>query len=110
MNFEQEMRGALRREPAPPDFAAKVLAKVPARAIPIPLWRRPSVALAMAAGLALAALIPPAISEYHRRQEARALEARRELLLALSITRAKFMETRAKLQRAALRSTQGHIL
>ena len=110
MNLEHEMREALRREPAPADFAARVLAKVSAKAIPIPLWRRPVVALAMAAGLAVAASIPPAISEYHRRQEARALEARRELLLALSITRNKLLQTRARLQRAALRSTQGHAL
>ena len=106
MNFEDELRGALRREPAPPDFAAKVLARaqaessVPGNVITIPLWRRPAVAVAIAAGLALAALIPPAVSEYHRRQEVRGLEARRELLVALTITRAKLIEARTRIQRA----------
>jgi hypothetical protein len=113
MNFEDELREALRREPAPPDFAAKVLARaqaakrgaipngrVPAKVVSVPLRRRPAVAIAIAAGLALAALIPPWVSEYHRRQEIRGLEARRELLLALTITRAKLIEARARIQRA----------
>jgi hypothetical protein len=106
MNFEDELRGALRREAAPPDFAAKVLAaakapaKTPGKVITIPLWRRPTVALAMAAGLTLAALIPPAVWEYHRRQEVRGLEARRELLVALTIARTKLIEARVKIQRA----------
>jgi hypothetical protein len=108
MNFEDELRGALRREPAPPDFAAKVLARVPGKAVEIPRRRRPALALAMAAGLALAALIPPAISEYHRRQEIRGLEARRQLLVALTITRTKLTEARVKLQRA--RTHQRHTL
>jgi len=100
MNLENELREALCREPAPADFAANVLARAAVKK------RRPALALAMAAGLVAAALIPPAVSEYHRRQQA--MEAHRELLLALSITRTKLQQTQARLERAALRSTQGH--
>ena len=102
MNLENELREALRREPAPADFAANVLARAAVKR------RRPALAVAMAAGLVAAALIPPAVSDYHRRQQARALEARRELLVALSITRTKLLQTQARIERAALRSTQGH--
>ena len=102
-NFETEIRAALRREPAPPDFAAKVLARVgalaPKQKVYVwPVWRRPAT-WALAAGLAVAAIIPPAVSEYQRRKELRALEARRELLAALSITRAKLRQTRERIQR-----------
>jgi hypothetical protein len=116
MSFEDELRGALRREPAPPDFAAKVLAaakaptKPPGKVITIPFWRRPAVAVAMAAGLAFAALIHPAISDYHRRQEIRAFEARRELLIALTITRTKLTQARVKIQHAAMHNTQRRTL
>ena len=102
MNLEDELRQALRREPAPADFAANVRARVPVKK------RRPALAFAVAAGLALTALIPPAVSEYHRRRQARAFEARRELLIALSITRTKLLQTQTRIERAALRSTQGH--
>ncbi len=102
-NLEQDLRSALRREPAPPDFAAKVLARAAAlqaqkKVYVIPVWRRPA-AWAVAAVLAIAAVIPPAVSEYQRRREVRALAARRELLLALSITRAKLRQTRERIQR-----------
>lgn len=102
-DFEAEIRAALRREPAPPDFAATVLARAAAldpkpKVTQMPLWRRPAAWL-LAAGLAISAITPPAISEYQRRRELRALEAKRELLLALSITRAKLQQTRERIQR-----------
>jgi hypothetical protein len=102
-DFEQEIRSALRRDPAPPDFAAKVLARVaeqeiPAKVIRLPVWRRPA-AWAIAAGLSIAAIVPPVAIEYRQRREARALEARRELLIALEVTRTKLQQTRERIQR-----------
>lgn len=102
-DLRAELRAALRREPAPAGFAAKVLARAaalnpPPKVYVIPVWRRPAV-WALAAGLAIAAVIPSAVSEYQRRRELRALEARRELLLALSITRAKLRQTKERMQR-----------
>jgi hypothetical protein len=98
VNIEDQLRTALRREEAPSDFAAKVLAKASARrSAPVPIWQRPAV-VAIAAGLALAALMPPAVSEYHRREEARGLEAKRELLVALTITRTKLLQVKERIK------------
>jgi hypothetical protein len=107
-DFEQEMRSALRRDPAPPDFAAKVLARVAeeesrAKVIRLPIWRRPA-AWALAAGISIAAIVPPVVMEYQQRREARALEAKRELLIALEVTRAKLQQTRERIQRTTRRA------
>ena len=77
MNFEDDLRAALRREQPPADFAARVLAKAAQteRVVAFPVWRRPAT-WAMAAGLAVAALVPPAVLEYRHREEQRALEAK----------------------------------
>lgn len=91
MNFEDELRAALRREPAPPDFAAAVVRKVRV----FPFWRRPST-LAMAATLAVAALIPPAVNEYRRQQ--RAVEARDQLIEALAITKVQLLQVGEKIR------------
>jgi hypothetical protein len=100
-SFENELRGALRREPAPADFARKLKARLP---VPIPIWRRPAV-WAIAAVLLLAAVIPLGISEYHQRQHERALEARRQLEIALRITSVKLRQAKARVQRSTTRHT-----
>jgi len=94
VSMEDQLRSALRRESAPPDFAASVLAA--ARRTAIPFWRRP-VTLALAAGLTLAALIPPAISERRRRE--RAAEAEAQLLTALTIAETQLERVSATIQR-----------
>jgi len=96
IDFEGELRGALRREAAPADFAKKLRARVP---VEMPVWRRPMV-WAIAAVLLLAASIPPSVSEYRRRQRERGMEARRELVIALRITSMKLHQAREKIQRA----------
>ncbi len=98
MNFENELREALRREPAPADFAAKLMAALP-KPMTVPVWRRPA-AFALAAGLSIAAIVPPAVSEYRRRRDARALEAERQLITALRITNVKLRQARQRVQRA----------
>ena len=102
MPFDDDIRAALRREPAPADFAARVLAHAAKedRVIEFPVWRRPAT-WAMAAGLAIAALTPPAILEYrHKQEEQRALEARNQLMLALKITRVKLQQARERVRHA----------
>ena len=94
MSIEDQLRSALRREPAPPDFAASVLAGT--GGIASPFWRRP-VTLALAASLLLAALIPPAISEHRRRQ--RAEEAEAQLVTALTIAETQLERVSATIQR-----------
>jgi negative regulator of sigma E activity len=96
MNFEDELRTALQREPAPPDFAARVLSKTPsARTRVLPFWRRPAT-LAMAAALAVAALVPSAVYQYRRQQ--RAIEARDQLIEALAITKVQLLQVGEKIR------------
>lgn len=106
MNLDDELKAALRREPAPADFAAKVLAKTTlakttlaktrgSQARVLPFWR-PPVTLAIAAALALAALIPPAVYRY--REQRRAIEARDQLIVALSITKVQLQHVRERIQ------------
>ena len=102
-DFEAELRASLRHEAPPPDFAAKVLARASAlsakpRVVTMPFWRRP-VTWAVAAGLMVSAIVPPTILEYQRRREEKALQAKRELLYALSLTKAKLQQTRERIQR-----------
>ncbi|MEP6716788.1 MAG: hypothetical protein ABJC09_14550 [Terriglobia bacterium] len=101
MSLEDNLREALRREMPSAGFAAKVLARTTLAKTPTPVWRRP-VVWALAAGLAVAALVPPAVVEYRRREEARGLEARRQLLVALSITRTKLLQVKQRVQRNPL--------
>jgi hypothetical protein len=93
MNIENDLRRALRREPAPADFAVKVIAKTRPRVLPF--WRRP-VTFAIAAALALAAFAPPALYEYRRQR--RAIEARDQLVVALAITRVQLEHVREKIR------------
>jgi negative regulator of sigma E activity len=96
VNLEDDLRAALRREPAPAEFAAGVLARtILQKPRVLPFWRRP-VTLGMAAALSLAAVVPPAVYEY--RQQRRALEARNQLILALSITRTQLQQIREKIR------------
>jgi hypothetical protein len=102
VNLEDRLRGALQREPAPADFAARILSKTqlsktgPARWGVLSFRPRP-VTLAIAAALALAALITPAVHEYRREQ--RAIAARDQLIEALSIARVQLQQAKEKIRR-----------
>jgi hypothetical protein len=102
MNFEDELRSALRREQPPPDFAARLLSRtslsktVSLQKVALPFWRRPAT-LAMAAALAVAALVPSAVYQY--RQEQRALQARDQLIEALAITKVQLLQVGEKIRR-----------
>ncbi len=99
MNVENELRDALRREPAPNGFAGRVLAET--RAVPIrvtPWWRRP-VTLAWGAVLILALMIPSEISNYRRHEQQRGLEAKEQLMNALAITRVQLQQAKARVHR-----------
>jgi hypothetical protein len=95
MNFEDDLRRSLLREPAPPNFAAKVLARARRNERPAPFWRTPAI-LSLAAALVIAALVPPALYEYRR--ERRGIEARDRLLVALSITRTQLQQAKQRIR------------
>jgi len=108
VSFEDDVRHSLRRESPPEGFAAKVLARAAAleavkptpKVVVMPVWRRPA-AWAIAAGVTVAALIPAGMNEYRVRQEAKAADAARQLVLALDITRIQLQKTKEKLQKAS---------
>jgi len=102
-SLEKALRESLRREPAPADFAAKVLAatrpasvtEMKAKAKP---WIARPMALALAAAIGAMAIIPSVVLEYHRREEARGQKAKHDLLIALAITRNQLQQVRQKVQ------------
>jgi hypothetical protein len=101
-NLEKQLRATLRRTAAPPDFAAKVLARTRAP-LPFPkpprFWQRRPLTLAVAAALAGVAIVPAVILERERREEARGLKAKQDLLTALAITRGQLQQAREKVRR-----------
>jgi hypothetical protein len=92
MNLEEELRQALRRESAPDDFASQILART---RVTRPFWPR-AAAMALAASLAVAALIPSAIGYRERR---RALQAKEQLATALTITSIQLQQIKEKIYR-----------
>jgi hypothetical protein len=113
--LENELRATLRREAAPPDFAARVLAKSreqepAAKVVRLDAarmagpqtksaWHRP-VGLALAAAIAGLAIVPAAVLDYRRREEAKGRQAKQDLLIALAITRSQLQQARARIQPA----------
>lgn len=106
--LHEALRESLRREQAPPDFAAKVLAKTSGKVAAPKLavmpkrpksWLQRPMTLALAAALAAMAIIPAVVVEQHRREEARGLKAKQDLLTALAITREQFRIAKEKVQR-----------
>jgi hypothetical protein len=103
--LEDALRDSLRREDPPAGFAAKILAQTvetPALQV-LPkrprTWLRRPVGLALAAAVAAMAIVPAVMVEQHRREEARALKAKRDLLTALAITRQQFQQAKARVER-----------
>lgn len=84
--IEQALRQQLKRKQPKPDFAARVMARLPEatpeprKVIAMPA-RRPWLAIAMAASLALGSFAGLRYQQYRQGQE-----AKRQLLLALQIT------------------------
>ena len=109
-NFEETVRETLRRENAPPGFAAKVLARtllaqesaeVPVSMVPKQrrTWLQRPFTLAVAAAVAAVAIVPAVVMDYQRREEAKGIKAKQDLLTALAITRDQLQQARAKVQR-----------
>ena len=98
--LEQALRGSLRRSAAPPDFAAKVLAgtRQPAGGSRMSWLRRPFT-LALAAALMAVAIIPAVVLDHERRETARGLKAKQDLLTALAITRDQLRHARDEVRR-----------
>ena len=95
MSFESDLRDALRRQPAPPDLTANIMAALGAPASRRPVRRR------LAGILGLAAVLTLVISTtFHYIEQRREGErAKTQLMLALRLTSKKLQETQQHLQR-----------
>jgi hypothetical protein len=101
MNMENELRKALHREPPPAGFADRVIAKASQRAPRPhqPWWKlRP---LVFANAFALTAVLFIGGVMYQRHEEQRALEARRQLVTALNVTRTSLQKAQERIRRVA---------
>ena len=104
MSFEDDLRLALRREQAPADFAARVVAQAEAGArihpVPKPRYSAWRPLTAMAAGIAMMVLVPAAIDRYEeQKREAReGVQAEQQLIRALRLTSSKLKMTQALLR------------
>jgi hypothetical protein len=94
--MEKALRASLRREAAPPDFAAKVLAGTRQ---PPKSWLRRPFTLALAGALAAVAIVPAVVLDYQRREEAKGLKAKQDLLTALAITRDQLQHAREEVRK-----------
>jgi adenine-specific DNA methylase len=102
MNIEDQLREALKREPAPADFKRKVIQAVPAkRNISIFWWKR-RFSLALAFAVILAAVVPAVIVEQRHR---RGVEARDQLLNALRVTNTTLRHTKEMIHKNTRRSS-----
>jgi hypothetical protein len=104
VNFEEQLRSALRREPAPAEFKRKVMEGIRVGAATMP-WCRRHAFLSIAAAILVAALIPGAAAEYRHRRHERAISAEKQLVAALSVANAKLRETRRMIHRTMRRSS-----
>lgn len=97
MNFEDQLRSALRAEAPPEGFAARTAARARAGGVRS-IGSNRYLTLAIAAGVLAAAGIPAWMYQDHRRQM-RGEAARQDLLTALIITKAQMRQINQKINR-----------
>jgi len=104
MNIEHDLQRALRRQPAPPDFADRVLARIDAQASPA---NRRSPLRQWLAAAAAAALVATGAAQYYTYQQsvAEAERIRQDIRLALQITSEKLALVQARVD-ASLSDSQ----
>jgi hypothetical protein len=102
MNIEDQLREALKREPAPADFKRKVMRALPAKTSGYRFWGKRRMSFALASALALAAIVPAMVVEQRHR---RGVEAREQLLRALQVTNATLRHTKQMIHKNTRRSS-----
>ncbi|MFN0124241.1 MAG: hypothetical protein ACKV2V_27390 [Blastocatellia bacterium] len=120
VDLENQLKSALRRREAPPDFADRVLAQVaelPARITPwtrfLAMFRLPSVRFAMAGALACL-LVMAGLTVFRQRQERLRAEgelARAQVMFAFQIASSKLNRAKQKIAAVSERpdSGDGHV-
>lgn len=102
MNIEDQLREALKREPAPAEFKRKVMQALPVRKSGWSFWGKRRVSFALATAMALAAVVPVVVMEQRHR---RGVEAREKLLTALRLTNSTLHHTKELIQKNTRRSS-----
>jgi hypothetical protein len=102
MNIEDQLREALKREPAPADFKRKVMQALPAKRNAPGFWWKRRFSLVLATAAAAAAILPTVVVEQRHR---RGIEAREQLLRALQVTNATLRRTKEMIHRNTRRSS-----
>jgi hypothetical protein len=102
VNLEDQLRDALRREPAPADLKRKVMQAIPAEKSARVFWWKRRISLALAAAMLVAAATPALIIEQRRE---RGIQARDRLLTALKVTNATLRHTREMIHKNVRRSS-----
>lgn len=102
--FEQDLRAGLRRKQAPPDLAAKVLARIEAGQEKHHWWRAPALARAVAIVLVVVA-VGIWVEQRHRERVA-GEQARHQVELALRIAGSKLQLAEAKVQQLSDRTQE----
>lgn len=102
MNIEDQLRDALRREPASADFKRKVMQALPAKKNGPVFWWKRRMSLALATALMVAAVVPVVVVEQRHR---RGVEAREQLLRALQVTNATLRHTKEMIHKNTRRSS-----
>ena len=105
MNIEHDLKRALRRQPAPPDFADRVLARIDPQAASAVSRRSPVRQWLVAA--AAAALVATGAARYYAYQQtvAEAERVQQDVRLALQITSEKLALVQARID-ASLSDSQ----
>lgn len=102
MNMEDQLREALKREPAPVDFKRQVMERTPGkRSAPVFWWKR-RLSLALAAALVVAAGVPSMVIEQRHR---RGIAARDQLLTALRVANTTLRHTKQMIHKNTRRSS-----
>ena len=109
MDFEDQIREAVRRPEVPTGFANRVLAKVP-EAYPAqgirPVWRR--VAVWAAAVVVVAGSVTGWQVERAREERARGEKAREQVMLALRITGKKLNHAESRVRQVTVDDGEGN--
>ena len=99
MNIEHELQRSLRRQPAPPDLADRVMARIDPPATVAPAGRRTPVRRWLAAAAAAVLVATGAARYYSYQQSAAEVErANQDIRLALQITSAKLALVQARVE------------
>ena len=98
MNIEHDLQRALRRQPAPPDFADRVLARIDPPAASAASRRSP--VRQWLAAAAAAALVATGAAQYYAHQQtvAEAERVNQEIRIALQITSEKLAHVQRKVE------------